>query len=189
MSDSNDISNKTGHGTANQSGNDQGGTFLHRWSQRKLEQQRQLETKVSASDFSDTREAAESSGPQELPDIDTLDENSEVSMFFSEHVAETLRRQALRKLFHLDKFNVCDGLDDYAEDYTLFEPLGNTITAHQRLQKEREAIKRLVNEEQDTPPAAQNDALEVETPLQAEVAAEQSEDEQLPDGQTEHKEG
>ncbi|MDY6980641.1 MAG: hypothetical protein SV201_12215, partial [Pseudomonadota bacterium] len=83
----------------------------------------------------------------------------------------------------------CDGLDDYAEDYTLFEPLGNTITAHQRLQKEREAINRLVNDEQDAPPAAQNEPVEEEAPLQAEIDAEQGEDEQLTDDQTEHKEG
>lgn len=178
MSDSNDSGNGTG--------SDQDRTFLHRWSRRKLDQQTQPETKVPAPAASSTSEAVEPAGPQELPDVDTLDENSEVSMFFSEQVSETLKRQALRKLFHLDKFNVCDGLDDYAEDYTLFEPLGNTITAHQRLQKEREAINRLVNDEQEAPPAAQNEPVEEEAPLQAEIAAEQGEDEQLTDDQTEH---
>ena len=45
---------------------------------------------------------------------------------------------ALRKLFHLPQFNFRDGLDDYAEDYTNFEPLGDIITADMRHRMERE---------------------------------------------------
>ena len=40
-------------------------------------------------------------------------------------VSDELRRSALRKLFGLPRFNFCDGLDDYAEDFTRFEPLGD----------------------------------------------------------------
>ncbi len=38
-------------------------------------------------------------------------------------------------------FNIRDGLDDYDEDFTFFEPLGDTITADMRHQMEREKEK------------------------------------------------
>ena len=39
-------------------------------------------------------------------------------------VSESLRRLALRKLFHGADFNIRDGLDDYDGDYTSFVKLG-----------------------------------------------------------------
>lgn len=77
--------------------------------------------------------------PPELPDIDLLDEDSDYSAFLAEGVDATLRRKALRKLFHSPKFNVLDGLDDYMGDYTQFEPLGSIVTADMRHQIERAA--------------------------------------------------
>lgn len=77
--------------------------------------------------------------PPEVPSIDKLDEHSDYSAFLSPEIDEKLRRVALRKLFHLSQFNVIDGLDDYAEDYTFFTPLGNIITADMRHHMEREA--------------------------------------------------
>lgn len=179
---------------SNNSGNNQDSTFLHRWSRRKHDQAKQPDAKVSAPARAETPPVVEPPGPQKVPDVDTLDEDSEVSAFFSEQVSETLKRQALRKLFHMDKFNFCDGLDDYAEDYTLFEPLGNTITAHQRLQEERQAISRLMDDD-EVPPVAQNEPHEPDTTLQANNAAdsadehEDMEDEQAPVDQTALKEG
>ena len=77
--------------------------------------------------------------PPELPDIDSLGEDSDYSAFLAEGVDATLRRKALRKLFHSPKFNVLDGLDDYMGDYTQFEPLGSIVTADMRFQIERAA--------------------------------------------------
>lgn len=75
---------------------------------------------------------------QDMPPLESLDEQSDYSGFLSPGVSEKLRRQALRKLFHLDLYNVTDGLDDYAEDYTKFAPLGNLVTADMRLRQLRE---------------------------------------------------
>jgi len=75
--------------------------------------------------------------PPELPDIDLLGEDSDYSAFLAEGVDATLRRKALRKLFHSPKFNVLDGLDDYMGDYTQFEPLGSIVTADMRHHIER----------------------------------------------------
>lgn len=74
-----------------------------------------------------------------VPPVDKLDEHSDYSAFLSPEVDEKVRRVALRKLFHLSRFNIIDGLDDYAEDYTSFTPLGDVITADMRFHAERRA--------------------------------------------------
>jgi hypothetical protein len=82
---------------------------------------------------------AEPPADVDMPPVESLDENSDYSGFFSPRVSEQLRQSALRKLFHTSKFNVIDGLDDYAEDYRNFAPLGNIVTAHMRHRMEVEA--------------------------------------------------
>jgi len=64
----------------------------------------------------------------QLPSIDSLDEHSDYRAFMSDKVSEELRLQALRKLFRLPQFNVCDGLDDYDEDFASCKPLGSIVT-------------------------------------------------------------
>ena len=53
----------------------------------------------------------------DMPPIDSIDENTNIQDFFSPGVSETLRKAALRKLFHLPIFNIVDGLDDYDDDF------------------------------------------------------------------------
>ncbi len=79
----------------------------------------------------------------DLPDLDELDENSDYSMFMAAGVSADKRRMALRKLFQSPKFNVIDGLDDYCEDFTKFDPLGSIVTAEMRHHAERLARKAL----------------------------------------------
>ena len=62
---------------------------------------------------------------------------------------------ALRQLFRSPKFNVIDGLDDYCEDYTRFDPLGSIMTAELRHHAERLARKALEGDEA----AAEGDAV------------------------------
>jgi len=135
-------------------------TFLQRWSQRKQQESEKREARVSQ-----TEAVAADADPvpnsnvvkeQDLPPLESLDENSEVSMFFSDSVSETIKRQALRKLFHMDKFNVVDGLDDYAEDYTKFESLGDVITAHQRLREEKDKLRQAMLDDNQESTAASN---------------------------------
>ncbi len=91
----------------------------------------------------------------DMPPLDALNEHSDYSGFLSPGVSEELRRLALRKLFHLPRFNVRDELDDCAEDYTGFTPLGDIVTADMRhrmeLEKEkaREHLKELVESKQE----------------------------------------
>lgn len=146
--------------------------FLSRWSRRKHAQR------------TDSMEVAEEEEPQvlaeqdefvpcdeDMPPIETLTEESDYTGFLSPNVSEELRSLALRKLFHSTAFNVCDGLDDYAEDFTSFAKLGNIITADMKYQLE-EARKKLEQQLSDT---AETDDLP-EGDEQAPVAANSMEE-------------
>ena len=76
---------------------------------------------------------------EDMPPLESLDENSDYGQFFSPKVSETLRKAALRKLFAGAMFNVRDGLDDYDDDFRTFAALGDIITADMRTQAERKA--------------------------------------------------
>lgn len=110
----------------------------------------------------------------DMPPLESLSEDSDFTGFLSPKVSESLRRAALRKLFHGEGFNVIDELDDYAEDFTTFETLGDIITAdmHHRIElearKSAEAAKQalLPSDETTTEPSkevASNQTVSVET--------------------------
>ena len=64
--------------------------------------------------------AEEETAPLDLPDIETLDKDSDFTVFMKEGVPEELKKLALRKLWRSDPvFAVIDGLDDYDEDYRI----------------------------------------------------------------------
>jgi hypothetical protein len=116
--------------------------FLQRWSRRKADARSGLE---SGSD-SAPPEADAPGAPQaspvvgeavELPDLDSLGEDSDYSAFMSPGVDADLRRKALRKLFSSPKFNVIDDMDDYSGDFTKFDSLGGIVTADMKHQMER----------------------------------------------------
>jgi len=58
-----------------------------------------------------------------LPPVDALTFDSDFTAFLQQGVAEPLKRQALKKLFHDPRFNVMDGLDVYIDDYSIPSPL------------------------------------------------------------------
>lgn len=84
---------------------------------------------------------AEQPAEPELPAIDSLDENSDYSAFMSPKVSPDLQRLALRKLFSAAVFNERDGLNEYDDDYTYFEPLGDVVTADMKHQTELEEAR------------------------------------------------
>lgn len=73
----------------------------------------------------------------DMPPLEELGEGSDYRQFLSEGVSDSLRTQALRKLFRLPKYNVTDGLDDYTENYHRYESLGDIVTADIRHQLQR----------------------------------------------------
>jgi len=90
----------------------------------------------------------------ESPDLDSLGPDSDYSAFLAPDVDSSLRRAALRKLFRSPKFNVCDGLDDYCEDFSKFAPMPvGMLTADMRHHAERAAKELLSAGKQPGPPA------------------------------------
>jgi hypothetical protein len=145
---------------------------VSRWTRRKLavqEEQRQL---MQAAEEDRLKKEQEASLPTDadMPPVESLTEDSDYSGFMSPKVSESLRRIALRKLFHGATFNVCDGMDDYDEDFTTFEKLGDIITADMKHQVEMEARKK-------TELAQTEDGQEDETAGQ--IDSEATQDEQL----------
>ncbi len=130
--------------------------FYARWSRRKSSPERREADAdgVGEEPVADGREpdaGAEASGADadaapvktdtDMPPLESLDENSDYTGFLSPGVSENLRRMALRRLFHLPQFNVRDGLNDYDEDFRIFEPLGKIVTADMKYHTERQAAK------------------------------------------------
>lgn len=113
--------------------------FLKRWSARKLAPDDAPDTTApdaGASDAADDvlhdgvpaapedgQEGAQANAetpPPDLPDVETLDGESDYSVFLGENVPEDLTRLALRKLWRSDPALAnLDGLNDYDTDFTM----------------------------------------------------------------------
>lgn len=133
---------------------DETDSFYSRWSKSKLQQAKNhselsndcnssLEISVEPPASSESNQEKNLLCDKDMPDIDTLDEESDYTGFLSSGVSEELRKVALRKLFQGSSFNICDGLDDYDEEFTSFEKLGDIVTADMRFQLEEEAKRKL----------------------------------------------
>ena len=100
-------------------------SFLSRWARRKQETREQElpatpePAQQPAPDSVAAGEAAEPVKLEDLPDIDSLDDSSDFSVFLREGVPDVLRRKALRKLWRVNPVLAnLDGLNDYDEDFT-----------------------------------------------------------------------
>lgn len=176
-------------------------SMLRRWSRRKqefaqqapaVEQELPLDTEASLGTIATSETEAESKPAltdADMPPIESLNENSDYSGFMSEGVSDELRNLALRKLFKAPVFNIRDGLDEYDEDYTYFEKLGDIVTSdmkhhiEMKEQREREAQAAEAEEIADQ-------ELEVRESIEDEVeddldAIQQIEDEDMAGEETE----
>jgi len=160
---------------------------LSRWSRRKLEADQlalvveesaspDIETSLSTADqvTADT-EAKPVLTDADMPDIETLNEDSDFSGFMSAGVSDKLRNLALRKLFKAPVFNIRDGLDEYDEDYTYFEKLGDIVTCDMKHQIEMQELKRREAEEAE---AAAAELDEIEDDIETMEATEDDPEEQ-----------
>ena len=94
---------------------------------------------------------------EQAPPLESLGPDSDYSDFLSRAVSPKLRRAALRKLFSSAKFNVTDGLDDYAEDYSRHAPLGDIVPAEMRARLEALAARAVTEPGSAKAPAATAD--------------------------------
>ena len=168
--------------------NEQEGLFT-RWSRRKSQskevnelEDEQIIKRMDTCDIEPQKndqpcfELQEDSPPvltdADMPDIETLNEDSDFSPFMSSGVSDQLRNLALKKMFSAPVFNIRDGLDEYDEDYTSFEPLGDLITCDMKHQMEREAQKRMEQAQQAM--LSEEDNLERESGVESSTPAESS---------------
>ena len=135
--------------------------FFSRWSRRKALQQEETDQLTISEGAGQEDElpvvSEEEEAPaltdDDMPPLETLGEDDSYSGFLSPEVSEKLRKVALRQLFHGAGFNIRDGLDDYDEDFTIFKPLGDIITAdmrHREEMLERKAKEALARKNEDS---------------------------------------
>jgi hypothetical protein len=165
------------------SGDRGGDGFLSRWSRRKTRSRQgqppRAEARVDARQGRSLASApaedgmpAPAAGPAagdepvltdaDMPPLDSLGPDSDYSGFLSPGVSKDLRRQALARLFRSAAFNVTDGLDDYAEDFTSFTPLGDLLTADLRHRLEHQ-LQRSAERLDDAAPATAAETGEATT--------------------------
>ena len=107
--------------------------------------------------------------PPDLPDIDSLDADSDYSVFMQEGVPAALRRLALRKLWRSDPlFSSIDEMVEYGEDFTdAATVIGNVESAYK-------VGKGYIREEADAEETAEEEAVPAVSEETPEADPEQS---------------
>ncbi len=123
----------------------------------------------------------------DMPAVDSLAADSDLSGFFNKGVSATLRKAALRHVFQLPKFNVRDGLNDYDGDYTYFEPLGDIVTSDMKWHIARKERARLEAEEL-AQQELEKQQLERQELEQQELEQQESEQQELEQQESEQQE-
>jgi Protein of unknown function (DUF3306) len=154
--------------------------FLHRWSNNKIAARKNDDSDINKAIESDEhteltkvsdsneKDEVEYKTDADMPPIESLNEESDFSDFLSPKVSDMLRKQALRKLFHMPFLNIVDGLDDYAEDYTKFASLGDIIPHEMQRMLDREKAKELEEKQHSEIKAEADETLHTADNLQSE---------------------
>lgn len=153
-----------------------GNGVLSRWSRLKhQEKHRRDDGQKTASevaqkpgeeaDVLSSRDPDQSAIVEQLPDIETLEEGSDFTVFLKEGVPEALRRRALRKLWRLNPvFANLDGLNDYDEDFTIVTTLAANLKTLYQVGKGMPDAEAPENPEEDAgEPGEQSGTLEAES--------------------------
>ncbi len=107
--------------------------------------------------------------PPDLPDIDSLDADSDYSVFMQAGVPAALRRLALRKLWRSDPlFSSIDEMVEYGEDFT------DAATVVGNLESAYKVGKGYIREEADEEEPAEEEAVPAVSEEAPEADAEQS---------------
>ncbi|MDN3519245.1 DUF3306 domain-containing protein [Aquisalimonas lutea] len=152
--------------------------FLHRWSRRK---RGELPEEPEGEPAADADAAASGAGTQEsdddgdsridprtgkrfdeltdadMPPVEALDENADVSAFFARGVSQSLRLAALRTLWHSSKFNQVDLMAEYSGNFTGYQKLGN-IVPHDMHRAVKREMDRARQRQEELQASAREDA-------------------------------
>jgi len=112
---------------------DKDAPFLKHWSKLKRpepDKASDIDEANAAAKTDEAEKAAEADPPPDLPDIDTLDAESDFTGFLKDGVPERLKRAALQKLWRSSpELAVLDGLNDYDEDYSIVDTVVEAVTS------------------------------------------------------------
>lgn len=118
-----------------------------------------------------TPEVVDEEAVRNLPPVDSLDKDSDYTPFLNAGVPGKLARAALRKLWSSDPaFNIRDGLDDYDEDFTIFEAMKGALEEKLGDGKDKAA------KEEDKAEEAEEDVEDVEEDMDEAGDGEDGED-------------
>ena len=150
-------------------------TFLGRWSRRKRVEPalREVEDAKVAAAAAEARaaealvetkaDAAAAAGPgqakeppADLPAIESLTPESDYTRFMQPDVPRASRNAAMKKLFTDPHFNVMDGLDTYIADYSIEDPIPESMLRELAQSK----MLGLFDEKKDEEPVATDSAAE-----------------------------
>ena len=122
--------------------NDSGESRLSRWSRLKTQAKAEQDISALPEALADgepgsqvpvtTADGLEESSLvlEDLPDIETLDKDSDFTPFLNVNVPDQLRRLALKKLWASDPvFANLDGLNDYDEDYSTLGMIAEKVSS------------------------------------------------------------
>lgn len=153
--------------------------FIGRWSKRKSQARQPAITEAEAQTQQPAplpeQPAPVAKAPAEpVPPIESLTEDSSYERFMQPDISADIRRLALKKLFKAPVFGIRDGLDDYDDDFTTFEALGNIVTADMKFHQER---KELLAQEKAAQEQLDAERLDAEQQLAAEPSEARPENE------------
>ena len=157
--------------------------FLERWSRRKRGESSDGDLGTEATEAPPLLEEDPDSGDPEviakLPDLDSLTEETDFTAFFQDGVPETIRRQALRRLWRLNPvFANLDGLNDYDEDFSALGIIAENIKTMYKVGKGY-----LDDEEEEKDETEAEDKIVEDESVEVEAVAE-SEPQVAPDSET-----
>lgn len=130
---------------------------------------------VPVAGLADGEEAAAPQADEPLPalsldDVKLLTKDSDFKPFMAQNVGPDVRNAAMKKLFEDPHFNIMDGLDIYIDDYSISEPIPESMLRQMAsakflnlFEEEKEEEE---NEDKALAPTTQPDALALtsETP-------------------------
>ena len=148
-------------------------SFVARWSRRKRRDIQREETAKPSDSESGERVETEPSEDEivaQLPDIESLDESADFTVFLKKGVPEELRKRALRRLWRLNPvFANLDGLNDYDEDFNTAAKLLEGVKTLYQVGKGMPGPAESQDEE------TQTDGLEPSVPIEAESKSQPQE--------------
>lgn len=121
---------------------------------------------ADASPSDDDVEQRDEAYPEDLPPIETLEKDSDYSVFMSSKVSDAIRNRALRKLWLTDPVLAnLDGLVDYGEDFTDAATVVANMKSVYKVgrgmvdyeEEDRKKAEALANAEEADPDASQQD--------------------------------